>query len=274
MKIVNFCSQRCLIFQKKVYHTATLDWIRKSLDFLRKTAFTAYEFGIIRKSITIWKADRLCRTAFSGISKPENHTPLSCFKIDGLKSASKSIQKPQIFVPKIINFPNQSLSYSLSINPKARCTKSCWPCIDCAYKNLLPNYLREYFAEWKPKRKRLSKNSLYYTEKNSRFVRVFFKIFYTLFTFDFTITKKYPSIIRRKIQVLLMCFEKKLINYFHAKRGSPNKWGEPYLLYCLSIKNAKVNIENRTCNVALFKVTYHNLLGRQFCFYTFRVQYI
>ena len=45
------------------------------------------------------------------------------------------------------------------------------------------------------------------------------------------------------------------------------------LLYCLSIKNAKVNIENRTCNVALFKVTYHNLLGRQFCFHTFRVQY-
>ena len=45
------------------------------------------------------------------------------------------------------------------------------------------------------------------------------------------------------------------------------------LLYCLSIKIAKVNIENRTCNVALFKVTYHNLLGRQFCFHTFRVQY-
>lgn len=45
------------------------------------------------------------------------------------------------------------------------------------------------------------------------------------------------------------------------------------LLYCLSIKNTKVNIENHTCNVALFKVTYHNLLGRQFCFHTFRVQY-
>lgn len=45
------------------------------------------------------------------------------------------------------------------------------------------------------------------------------------------------------------------------------------LLYCLSIKIAKVNIENCTCNVALFKVTYHNLLGRQFCFHTFRVQY-
>ena len=56
--------------------------------------------------------------------------------------------------------------------------------------------------------------SLYYTEKNSRFVRVFFKNLYTLFTFNFTITKKYPSIIRRKIQVLLMCFERKITNYF------------------------------------------------------------
>ena len=36
---------------------------------------------------------------------------------------------------------------------------------------------------------------------------------------------------------------------------------EKLSLYCLSINNEKVNIENRTCNVALFKVTYHNLLG-------------
>ena len=33
------------------------------------------------------------------------------------------------------------------------------------------------------------KKSLYYTEKNFNFVRVFFKIFYTLFTFDFIIEK-------------------------------------------------------------------------------------
>ena len=39
------------------------------------------------------------------------------------------------------------------------------------------------------KKKCLEKNSLYYTEKNSRFVRVFFKILYTLFTFVFTIEK-------------------------------------------------------------------------------------
>ena len=39
------------------------------------------------------------------------------------------------------------------------------------------------------KKKCLEKNSLYYTEKNSRFVRVFCKILYTLFTFDFTIEK-------------------------------------------------------------------------------------
>jgi hypothetical protein len=58
------------------------------------------------------------------------------------------------------------------------------------------------------------KKSLYYTEKNFNFVRVFFKILYILFTFDFTTAKKYPSIIRRKIQVLLMCFEGKFTNYF------------------------------------------------------------
>lgn len=39
------------------------------------------------------------------------------------------------------------------------------------------------------KKKHLEKNSLYYTEKNSHFVRVFCKILYTLFTFNFTIEK-------------------------------------------------------------------------------------
>jgi len=39
------------------------------------------------------------------------------------------------------------------------------------------------------KKKCLEKNSLYYTEKNSRFVRVSFKILYTLFTFNFAIEK-------------------------------------------------------------------------------------
>jgi len=29
---------------------------------------------------------------------PENHTPLSCFKIDGLKSASKPTQKSRNFI--------------------------------------------------------------------------------------------------------------------------------------------------------------------------------
>ena len=62
------------------------------------------------------------------------------------------------------------------------------------------------------------KKSLYYTEKNFHFVRVFFKILYILFTFHFTIAKKYPSIIRRKIQVLLMCFEGKFTNYFRKTK--------------------------------------------------------
>ena len=79
----------------------------------------------------------------------------------------------------------------------------------------------EIFFRVKNKKKRhRSKNSLYYTEKNSSFVRVFFKILYTLFTFYFTIAKKYPSIIQRKIQVLLMCFEK-IYKLFSRKRGSP-----------------------------------------------------
>lgn len=39
------------------------------------------------------------------------------------------------------------------------------------------------------KKKYLEKNSLYYTEKNPHFVRVFCKNFYTLFTFDFTLEK-------------------------------------------------------------------------------------
>jgi len=33
---------------------------------------------------------------------PENHTPLSCFKIDGLKFASKSTQKSRNFIQKRI----------------------------------------------------------------------------------------------------------------------------------------------------------------------------
>ena len=121
-------------------------------------------------------------TAFSGFSKPENHTPLSCFKIDGLNFAPKPTQKPSIFVSKIIKFPNQSLSYSLPINPKARCIKSCWPYIDYAYETLLQNYSREYFCRAKTqKEKHRSKNSLYYTEKNSSFVDVFSEKIYKFF---------------------------------------------------------------------------------------------
>ena len=112
-KLVNFCLQRCLIFLKQVYHTATLKWIRKSLDFLWKTALTAYEFEIIRKSITNWKADRLCRTAFSGISKPENHTPLSCFKIDGLNFAPKPTQKSRDFIQNRVKINSKKANEKL-----------------------------------------------------------------------------------------------------------------------------------------------------------------
>ena len=57
-----------------------------------------------------------------------------------------------------------------------------------------------------------TKKSLYYTEKNFNFVRVFFKNLYTLFTFSFTI-EKIPLYIRRKNSVLLMCFERKFTIY-------------------------------------------------------------
>jgi len=84
---------------------------------------------------------------------------------------------------------------------------------------LLSYYSRDTFSKRKNETKFENKNSLikkslYYTEKNFHFVRVFFKNLYTLFTFNFTIAKKYPSIIRRKIRVLLMCFERKFTNYF------------------------------------------------------------
>ena len=86
-----------------------------------------------------------------------------------------------------------------------------------------PSKLFERIFCWVKNKKCLEKNSLYYTEKNPHFVRVFFKILYTLFTFNFTLAKKYPSIIQRKIWVLLMCFERKFTNYFNAKkRFAPN----------------------------------------------------
>ena len=81
-------------------------------------------------------------------------------------------------------------------------------------------------------KKHRSKISFYYTEKNFNFVRVFFKILYTLFTIDFIITKKYPSLIRKKIQVLLMCFQKKFINYFHTKRAFPYIFGQTSFYTC------------------------------------------
>ena len=142
---------------------------------------------------------------------PENHTPLSCFKIDGLKFASKATQKPSIFVSKIINFQNQSLSYSLPINPKARCIKSCWPCIDYAYETLLQNYSREYFYKVKTKKEKAlrKKLPLLYREK-SPFCSGVLQNSLHLVYICFHHNKKYPSIIQRKIQVLLMCFEKNL----------------------------------------------------------------
>ena len=54
---------------------------------------------------------------------------------------------------------------------------------------------------------------LLYREK-SQFCSGVFQNFSHLVYISFHLNKKYPSIIRRKIQVLLMCFERKFTNYF------------------------------------------------------------
>ena len=69
------------------------------------------------------------------------------------------------------------------------------------------------------KEKGLEKNSLYYTEKNSRFVRVFFKILYTLFTFDFTI-EKIPLYNTEKNSSFVDVFLEKIYKFF----GKQDKW--------------------------------------------------
>jgi len=72
----------------------------------------------------------------------------------------------------------------------------------------------------KTKKKRYrSKNSLYYTEKISHFVRVFCKILYTLFTFDFTTAKKIPLYNTEKNSSFVDVFSEKIYKLFYAKRG-------------------------------------------------------
>ena len=63
----------------------------------------------------------------------------------------------------------------------------------------------------------LRKNSLYYTEKNPRFVRVFFKILYTLFTFDFTI-EKIPLYNTEKNSSFVDVFSEKIYKLFSRQK--------------------------------------------------------
>ena len=67
------------------------------------------------------------------------------------------------------------------------------------------------------KKKCLEKNSLYYTEKNPHFVRVFFKIFYTLFTFNFTI-EKIPLYNTEKNSSFVDVFLEKIYKLFSRKK--------------------------------------------------------
>ena len=71
----------------------------------------------------------------------------------------------------------------------------------------------------------LRKNSLYYTEKNPHFVRVFFKILYILFTFHFAIEKIHLYNTEKKLSFVDV-FSEKFTNYFHAKeKSSPCRQG-------------------------------------------------
>ena len=82
-----------------------------------------------------------------------------------------------------------------------------------------PSKLFERVFSWSEnqKEKHRSKNSLYYTEKNFRFVRVFCKILYTLFTFHFTIEKILLYNTEKKLGFVDVFLEK-FINYFHVKK--------------------------------------------------------
>ncbi len=111
---------------------------------------------------------------------------LSCFKIDGLKSASKPTRKPKIFIVKIIVFSFQV--FILFIHQK------------CKGENA--------------KEKRLAKNSLYYTDKNPRFVRAFFIILYTLFAFNFITAEKMSLYNTEKKSSFVDVFLEKIINFF------------------------------------------------------------
>ena len=62
------------------------------------------------------------------------------------------------------------------------------------------------------------KKSLYYTEKNSRFVRVFFKILYTLFTFHFTI-EKIPLYNTEKNLGFVDVFSEKIYKLFYKNKN-------------------------------------------------------
>ena len=76
----------------------------------------------------------------------------------------------------------------------------------------------------------LRKNSLYYTEKNPRFVRVFFKILYTLFTFDFTI-EKIPLYNTEKNSSFVDVFSEKIYKLFSRKKRFATNYRANLIFY-------------------------------------------
>lgn len=105
-----------------------------------------------------------------------------------------------------------------------------------AYENLLPNYSREYFYKVKAKKKNtIKKLPLLYGEKFPFCSGVLQNSLHLVYI-CFHHSKKYPSIIQRKNWILLMCFERKFTNYFHAKeKSSPCRQGLSISFYNLDI---------------------------------------
>jgi len=92
------------------------------------------------------------------------------------------------------------------------------------------------------KEKALRKNSLYYTEKNSRFVRVFCKILYTLFTFDFTI-EKIPLYNTEKNLSFVDVFLEKIYKLFSRKKRFATNCRANLFLY-LQLLFFQVNMQH------------------------------
>ena len=107
-----------------------------------------------------------------------------------------------------------------------------------------PLKLFERIFSWSENQKEnaFRKNSLYYTEKNSRFVRVFCKILYILFTFDFTI-EKIPLYNTEKNSGFVDVFLEKIYKLFSRKKRFASNFKANLFLY-LQLIFFQVNMQH------------------------------